>query len=340
LPPLEPELPPPLPEEQEPELPPEEEGEYPAGLPDEGESLDNGVPEETEGEEEITEESGEESGEENPEDELFFPEDTTLELSPDDEESVFSDETPEDLTAGENEEGFLDLEPDSETPAEEPAVEAVLEAEDVSDEEIIPIDETPPEGEPLLEEEAAVEDEPVSEEEAPENEAVPEAPAVEALPDLQGEAISPEEPAPGEETAAVEDASGPKPDRPLETEDIARLLNHLKGLTRELPGKEIEHFLDSDVRLSLEFLIDVLQGRKGLYHDIKERLGEDSEIQEGGEHDGTLPPAEVAGTLTYLEQLASALPDRELSAAITRKANAVIAEIKQSGEIKAPAEKG
>jgi hypothetical protein len=92
--------------------------------------------------------------------------------------------------------------------------------------------------------------------------------------------------------------------------------------------------------LSLEFLIDVLQGRKGLYKDIKERIGEDRETPEKGESAGALPPAQVTGTLAYLERLASALPDQTLSAAITRKADAVITEIRQSDEIKAFIEKG
>jgi hypothetical protein len=98
----------------------------------------------------------------------------------------------------------------------------------------------------------------------------------------------------------------------------------------------MEQFLNSDVRLSLEFLVDVLQGRKGLYQDIKERIGETPEKRDS---EGTPPPAEVAGTLAYLEQLAASLPDRELSEAITRKTEAVIAGIKQNSAAKAPMEK-
>jgi hypothetical protein len=344
LPPLEPELPPPLPEEQEPEaaepeLPPpeapfqeepsEEEEEYPAGLPDQEESLDDGIPEETGEGEEITEESGEEPEEENPEDEIFFPEDTALELSPDEEESIFSDEIPEDLTAG-SEDSFLDLEPEPAAlaeepavpaeepvaeeepaaPAEEPAAEEVLETEteENPDGEIIPIEETLPQSEAPLEDELILE-----------------------------KTTAEDEPVLVEKVVAPGDFPGPKSAKPMAAEDIARLLNHLKELAHELPGKDADCFFNSDVRLSLEFLIDVLRGRKGLYKDIKERIGETPEKEDPV---GMLLPVEVAGTLTYLGQLASALPDQKLSAAITRKTGAVIAEITQSGETKVPVKKG
>jgi hypothetical protein len=249
-----------------------------------------------------------ESGEENPDDEVFFPEDTALELSPDEEESIFSEETPEDLAAQGSEDDFLDLEPDLPPPVEE----------------IVPMEETLPEEEPDAEDEAVFEepgaaDEP-EEKPAAEDEAVLEELSSDDEPELKARA------------AAGEGSFGPKADKPLDAEDIAKLLNHLKGLIRELPDKDMEQFLNSDVRLSLEFLIDILRGRRGLYKDIEERLGEDPETPENGEPAGAPPPAQVAGTLAYLERLASALPDQTLSAAITRKTDAVIAGIKQSGK--------
>jgi hypothetical protein len=323
--PLEPELPPPEPEEEEPEA---------AG--------------------ELPEEAGEEPEEENFDDQALFPEDTTLELAPDEEESIFSDEIPED--PHEDEDSFLDLEgglePDPEIPpeeepaavgepmaADEPA-EPALETEDTPGEEQLIDGETISEEDLISQEEPLSGEEPAFEEELlSEEETIPEEETA-----LEKEGAFEKEPVPGEEAAedflAAGDSSEPKEDRPLNTEGIAGLLNHLKKLAHELPNKDMELFLNSDVRLSLEFLIDVLKGRKGLYKDISERMGKNQKAAEKGDTAGTPPPAEVAGTLTYLEQLASSLPDKELSAAITRKTDAVIAVIKQGGEIKAPPKKG
>jgi hypothetical protein len=295
-------------------------------------------------------EAGEEPAEENPDDEVFLPEDTTLELSPDEEEQVLSDETFEDPAAQESEDSLLDSEPDSgipvEAPApeEEPAFETALKTGDVpgeeageefipigdeTEEEMIPGEEPAPEEEAFAEEEFAAGEEPIPGEE-------PVADDVSVL-----EEVAPEDkPGLKEETAAGEDSSGPNPDKPLEAESIVKLLNHLKGLAHGLPDKDVEQFLNSDVRLSLEFLIDVLQGRKGLYKDIKERLGEDKKTPENGEPAGAPPATQVAGTLTYLEHLASALPDQTLSAVITRKTDAVIAGIRQNGETKGSVKKG
>jgi tetratricopeptide (TPR) repeat protein len=315
--PLEPELPPPGPEEDaslsgEPELPPQEES-FP--------------------EAEETESSDEESTEENPDDEALFPEDTTLELSPDEEESIFSDEIPENPAVLESEDDLLDLEPGLPPP-----------------EEFTP-EETLPEDQPVFEEGPVFENEPALEEEPDaEDEVILEESGAADEPDLgekpaAGDGTVPEELAAEDEplvkegTSIREDSSGSKPGKPLDAENIAKLLSHLKALIRELPDKNVEQFLNSDVRLSLEFLIDVLQGRKGLYKDIKERLGEEQETPESGDSAGTPPSAQVAGTLAYLERLASVLPDQTLSTAITRKTDAVIAEITQSGKIKTSIEK-
>jgi hypothetical protein len=70
-----------------------------------------------------------------------------------------------------------------------------------------------------------------------------------------------------------------------------------------------------------------LDGRKGLFRDIEERKGESVEEIDAADE----PPAEeVAGTLGYLEGLATELPDSELSAAIARKTKMLITGLKQS----------
>jgi tetratricopeptide (TPR) repeat protein len=121
----------------------------------------------------------------------------------------------------------------------------------------------------------------------------------------------------------------------IRASDILGLLKNLKYLTRSLPEKDKDNFLKSDCRLSLEFIIDVLEGRKGLFRDIEERKGETS----GAIDVNSSPePQEVAGTLKYLKHLADDLPDCGLSAAITRKAEAVIAELEKLRETRRPEE--
>jgi hypothetical protein len=117
-------------------------------------------------------------------------------------------------------------------------------------------------------------------------------------------------------------------------------LNRLKELALALPDKDKELFLHSDVRLTMEFVIDVLRGQKGLFREIEERKGETPEAAKMGDDFELPPPEEVAGTLTYLEGMAAALPDRDLSAAVTKKLETVITGIKQIGGTKQSAEKG
>ncbi|AEF80774.1 tetratricopeptide repeat protein [Leadbettera azotonutricia] len=113
----------------------------------------------------------------------------------------------------------------------------------------------------------------------------------------------------------------------IEVKAMLDLLKNLKSLVDSLPEKNKSDFLASDWRLGLEFIIDVFEGRKGLFRDIEERKGES--VEEIEVLDGP-DPDEAAETLGYLEGLATELPDPELSAAIARKAEPVITGLKES----------
>jgi hypothetical protein len=85
--------------------------------------------------------------------------------------------------------------------------------------------------------------------------------------------------------------------------------------------------MQSDARISMEYIIDSLEGRKGLFKEIQERLPEKAKPP-SGKTAAKVKVADVAGTLKFLGRLASALPDQGLSAAITRKVDTVVTEIR------------
>jgi hypothetical protein len=87
--------------------------------------------------------------------------------------------------------------------------------------------------------------------------------------------------------------------------------------------------MQSDTRLSMEYIIDSLEGRKGLFRGIQERLPPENRVV----HDEPkkvrgVKPLDVTGTLAFLGKLAAALPDQNLTAAITRKVDTVIGDIR------------
>jgi hypothetical protein len=226
----------------------------------------------------------------------------TLEGAGEEVEAVIGEESPEDLSEAElQEDSFLDL-GDEEVSGEDLGLDMEAEESPELDEESLVMDI------PLEEE---IEEEPELEEEAPIEEEVPEA-------EME---VPPE---PSVEVLEVNEAPAAKN---IEVTDMVGLLKSLKGLAEALPDKNKSDFLASDCRLSMEFIIDVLEGRKGLFRNIEERKGESIEeivvLSEPA-------PEEVAGTLGYLEGLAAQLPDTELSAAIARKTKTVITELKQS----------
>jgi hypothetical protein len=74
----------------------------------------------------------------------------------------------------------------------------------------------------------------------------------------------------------------------------------------------------------MEYIIDTLEGRKGLIKDIEERNG-GAKVEEV---DGIMIPG-IRGTLSFLAELAGALPDPGLGAAVSRKVNGIITDIEK-----------
>jgi tetratricopeptide (TPR) repeat protein len=194
-----------------------------------------------------------------------------------------------------------------------------------------------PEG-PVTEEEAEFPEGPVTEEgaEFPEGPVTEEGAEFPGGPVTEEEAEFPEGPAiipngtrttkPPEDGLSPERAVQKKPGE-VKKGDLIGLMRYLKDLTGSLPDNNRDRFVQSDARLSMEFIIDSLEGRRGLFKGIQDRLPVKPEPPKKPEK---MKPGDVTGTLAFLGKLAAALPDRDLTAAITRKVDTVITGIHQA----------
>jgi tetratricopeptide (TPR) repeat protein len=115
----------------------------------------------------------------------------------------------------------------------------------------------------------------------------------------------------------------------LTREKIAGLMNYLKGLAGSLSDPKKEHFLKSDARLSMEYVINTLEGKKGLLREIREKLPE-AEFPEprlSAPEKSGVDNQKLAGTLSYLDNLSSAMPDKDLLAALRQKVQNIMTRI-------------
>jgi tetratricopeptide (TPR) repeat protein len=128
--------------------------------------------------------------------------------------------------------------------------------------------------------------------------------------------------------------SGPnKPEGslPPEKPKMLGLIQYLRSLAESLPKEKRDTFMKSDARLGMEYIIDTLEGRKGLFRGIQERVPVALSPPKQQRETADVPkPKDVTNTLAYLGKLASALSDQHLSAAITRKVDTVIMDMLQS----------
>jgi hypothetical protein len=209
------------------------------------------------------------------------------------------DDTPEDdLTWDEEEEIPGDEDSAEEVPGEEDTEETGKTEEPDEAEESV--EEAPGEGE-LGETEAPGEtDEGLWGEETPEDfweepgdetdaDLAPERePLEEPSPEETGPGTSPEvaeqaEPEAAEQTEPVRESIKTGEPEPAESDsqekqkkakpgdDLLGLMKFLKSMTGALPDRDRESFMQSDARLSMEYIIDTLEGRKGLIRDIEQR---------------------------------------------------------------------
>ncbi|MDR3166975.1 MAG: tetratricopeptide repeat protein [Treponema sp.] len=133
----------------------------------------------------------------------------------------------------------------------------------------------------------------------------------------------------GPESQSAPAVSGVPENRAALPPDLIGLMYYLRDLSGELTGKSRENFARSDARLGLEYIINTLEGRKGLLHDIRDQFSPEQSLGAEPAREKS-NPKNLTDTLNYLRNLAAALPDPDLGAAINRKVNRVIRELQQT----------
>jgi hypothetical protein len=125
-------------------------------------------------------------------------------------------------------------------------------------------------------------------------------------------------------------------------------MNYLKDLAGTLPEKKKDNFMQSDARLSMEYVINTLEGKKGLLKEIKGKVppaqrasasipGSDRRAgsapggldrRTGSAGEGAFAKEKIANTLSYLGNLSGSIPDRNLFTALKQKVQSIMARIK------------
>ncbi|MDR2103186.1 MAG: tetratricopeptide repeat protein [Treponema sp.] len=154
-----------------------------------------------------------------------------------------------------------------------------------------------------------------------------------AEPGDAGGMILSEEEAPAEEAGpGLEPLGGDTGAEGISRPDLIRLMHYLRELAGGLTGKPREEFIRSDARLSLEYIIDALEGRKGLFREIHDQYSPEAAPPEPEPETGGPGLKDVADTLQFLKELALSLPQGALSTGINRKVDRIIKKIQQSAE--------
>jgi hypothetical protein len=109
-------------------------------------------------------------------------------------------------------------------------------------------------------------------------------------------------------------------------EDILGLMKYLKTIAAALPDDKREAFMKSSARISLEYIINNLEGKKGLLREITEKNPSSKTAQAGG-----IDGSQLAGTLSYLGSLSGSLPDRELVSVLNLKVQDIMSQIQAGG---------
>ncbi|MDR2552931.1 MAG: tetratricopeptide repeat protein [Treponema sp.] len=105
-------------------------------------------------------------------------------------------------------------------------------------------------------------------------------------------------------------------------EAVLGLMNYLKTLAASLPSKKREEFMRSETRLVMEYVINTLEGKKGLLNEIRAR-----KISLVSSPPEKVPGEKIAGTLSYLEDLSGSMPDKNLIIVLKRRLQDVASKI-------------
>jgi tetratricopeptide (TPR) repeat protein len=229
-------------------------------------------------------------------------------------------------------------------PGEEAAEETVPEGESPGEENIFGEEEAedffepeaelpgPPEGEDFFPEEA-ISEEAIPEEEIPEEKIPEEEIPEEKIPDGEippppGQSGPEQAPAPVLQTEAAPEPQG------LKKDDMLGLMNYLKNLAGALPDPVRENFEQSEARISMDHIIDTLEGRPAPPPPRRGRMAalraaSDAEEAARGKPKKKNKP-DLAGMLAFMAKLAKTAPDPKLGDVVFRKVDTVLSEIKHS----------
>ena len=238
-----------------------------------------------------------------------IPETEAIDLV-EEEEELFLDDIDPELP--------LDPVPEAEELLPEPAAEAEA-------------DDTLPE---LFEEDQElIGDIPVEDMEEALEEAPEEAPMQDFAPDHPGFAEAGAEPLRDAAPQIQDEVPAAEKKDKLSKEAILDLMNYIKNLSASLPEEKKESFLQSNARVSMEYVINSLEGRKGLLKKIKARAKEDSPVSLLSLPSSNALPAglakdKITGTLSYLGNLSGSIKDKDLFIALRKKVQKIMTKIK------------
>ncbi len=131
---------------------------------------------------------------------------------------------------------------------------------------------------------------------------------------------------------------------PPDAKKTLEMFSYLRSLIQELPEKRKAEFMSSDERLAMEYVIDRLEGKPGLFAGIVEKQTEIGTLESGtrasetfasgtgspGAPEVALTATSLIDTLSYLDNLMGALPDKNLKSSIDRRVERIVAGIKQA----------
>ncbi|MDR2629619.1 MAG: tetratricopeptide repeat protein [Spirochaetaceae bacterium] len=139
--------------------------------------------------------------------------------------------------------------------------------------------------------------------------------------------------------AVLSEEAPPKKELSISSKTALALVLYLKNMTEALPPKAKEYFLLSDARLSMEYLIAVLEGHSGLLKEIREwELAPESGKKPVSKAVSGGKTLDLPGTLDYLRKMAGALADPDLSATLRRKMDTVILDLDETTGGRQPTE--
>ncbi|HON13822.1 MAG TPA: hypothetical protein PK897_06860, partial [Treponema sp.] len=117
----------------------------------------------------------------------------------------------------------------------------------------------------------------------------------------------------------------------LSEQSMLNLFQYLKNLTEELPEPQKKAFKASEARLKMEYVIDKLEGHKGLFKSLTEKVNSSPEPQPPFQKKSKPDPLAVAKTLAYLSNMAKTLPDKDLTHVIEKKVDTVVKGLVSDG---------